>query len=83
VVLWGTSPFIAGDLALFIDGQESVAKSHPEEWRYLCRFHPCNEILVRLYEIFKTGKKQDLTPLIFANSIENQLIMLFVSIINN
>jgi len=41
-----------------------VAKSHPEEGRYLCRFHPCNEILVRLYEIFETGKKQDLTPLI-------------------
>ena len=41
-----------------------MAKSHPEEGKYLCRFHPCNEILVRLYEIFETGKKQDLTPLI-------------------
>ncbi len=54
---------IAGDLALFKNGQESVAKSHPEEGRYLYRFHPCNEILMRLYEIFETGKKQDLTPL--------------------
>ncbi len=42
-----------------------MAKSHPEEGRYLCRFHPCNEILVRLYKIFQTGKKQDLTPLIW------------------
>ena len=41
-----------------------MAKSHPEEGKYLCRFHPCNEISVRLYEIFETGKKQDLTPLI-------------------
>ncbi len=48
-----------------------MAKSHPEDRRYLCRFHPCNEILMRLYEIFETGKKQktrpdptyDLTPL--------------------
>ena len=43
-----------------------MAKSHPEEGRYLCRFYPCNEILVRLDEIFETGKKQDLTPLIGA-----------------
>jgi hypothetical protein len=41
-----------------------VAKSHPEEGRYLCRFHPCNEISARLYEIFETSKKQDLTPFI-------------------
>jgi len=40
-----------------------VAKSHPEVGRYLCCFHPCNEILMRLYEIFETSKKQDLTPL--------------------
>jgi len=39
-----------------------MAKSHPEDKRYLCRFHPCNEILMRLYEIFGIGKKQDLTP---------------------
>jgi hypothetical protein len=30
--------------------------------RYLCRFHPCSEILIRFYEIFETSKKQDLTP---------------------
>jgi len=58
--------YIAGDPALFINGQGSVAKSHPEDRRYLCRFHPCNEILMRLYEIFETGKKQDLTPLMIA-----------------
>ncbi len=45
------------------NGQASIAKSHLEDRSYLCRFHPCNEILMRLYEIFKTGKKQDLTPL--------------------
>jgi hypothetical protein len=28
----------------------------------MCRFLPCNEILIRLYKIFKKGKKQDLTP---------------------
>jgi len=39
-----------------------MAKSQPEDRGYLCRFHPCNEILMRLYEIFETGKKQDLTP---------------------
>jgi hypothetical protein len=50
--------------ALFINGQASMAKSHLEDRRYLCRFHPCNEILMRLYEIINTGKKQDLTPLI-------------------
>jgi hypothetical protein len=40
-----------------------MAKSHPENRSYLYRFHPNNEILMRLYQIFKTGKKQDLTPL--------------------
>jgi hypothetical protein len=59
----GTFPFIAGDPALFINGQANMAKSHPEDRRYLCRFHPDNEILMRLYEIFETRKKQDLTPL--------------------
>jgi len=54
--------WIAGDPGLFINGQESMAKSHPEDRRYMCRLHPCNEILMRLYEIFETGKKQDLTP---------------------
>ncbi len=43
--------------------QDLILKSHPEDRKYLCRFHPCNEILMRLYEIFETGKKQDLTPL--------------------
>ncbi len=42
-----------------------MAKSHSEEGRYLCRFHPCNEISMRLHEIFETRKKQDLTPLIY------------------
>ena len=54
--------YIAGDHALFINGKRSVAESHTEDRKYLCRFHPCNEILKRLYEIFETGKKQDLTP---------------------
>jgi len=40
-------------------------QSHHEDRRYLCRFHPCHEILMRMYEIFETGKKQDLTPTIF------------------
>ena len=39
-----------------------MAKSRPEEWRYLCRFHPCHEILMPLHEILEMGKKQDLTP---------------------
>ncbi len=26
------------------------------------RFHPCNDILKRLYEVFEKSKKQDLTP---------------------
>jgi len=54
---------IAGDPALFINGQRSLARSHPEDRSCLCRFQPCNEVLVRLCEIFKPGKKQDLTPL--------------------
>ena len=33
-----------GDPVLFINGQANVAKSHPEDSRYLCRFHPRNEI---------------------------------------
>ncbi len=39
-----------------------MAESHIEDRKYLCRFHPCNEILKRLYEIFEKSKKQDLTP---------------------
>ena len=55
--------YIAYDQALFINGKGSVAESHTEDRKYLCRFHPCNEILMRLYEIFEKSKKQDLTPL--------------------
>ena len=55
--------YIAYDPALFINGKRSVAESHTEDRKYLCRFHPCNEILKRLYEIFEKSKKQDLTPL--------------------
>ncbi len=39
-----------------------MAESHTEDRKYLYRFDPYNEILKRLYEIFETGKKQDLTP---------------------
>jgi len=52
-----------GDVDLFIKGQGKVVRSHPEDRRYLYRFHSCNEILLRLCEIFKTSKKQDLTPI--------------------
>jgi hypothetical protein len=54
--------YIAYDPALFINGKGSVAESCTEDRKYLCRFHPCNEILKRLYEIFEISKKQDLTP---------------------
>jgi len=47
----------------FINGQRSVAGSHPEDRRYLCRYHSRNEISMRLCEIVEAGKKQDLTPL--------------------
>ena len=39
-----------------------MAKSHPEDRRYLYRLLSCHEILMRLYEIFEISKKQDLTP---------------------
>ncbi len=55
--------YIAGDPALFINEQGGW-QSHPEDRKYLCHFHPCYEILTRLYEIVETGKKQDLTPFI-------------------
>ncbi len=48
---------------LFINKQGSVAKSHSEDSIYLCCFQPINEILMCLYEIFETGKKQDLIPI--------------------
>jgi hypothetical protein len=35
-----------------------MAKSHSEDRGYLCRFHPCNEILMRLYDIFETGMQK-------------------------
>jgi len=57
--------YIAYDPALFINGKGSVAESQSKDRKYLWRFHPCNEILKRLYEIFKTSKKQDLTPILF------------------
>ncbi len=44
------------------DERSNIILYHPEDKRYLSRFHPNNEISMRLYEIFKTGKKQDLTP---------------------
>jgi len=47
-----------------------MAKSHPEDKRSFCRFHPCNEILMRLYEIFETDKKQELTPFMTPFSID-------------
>ncbi len=54
--------YIAYDPALFINEKRNVAESHTEDREYLCCFHLCNEILKRLYEIFETSKKQDLTP---------------------
>ncbi len=39
-----------------------MAESYTEDGKYLYRFHPCNDILRRLYEVFKKSKKQDLTP---------------------
>ncbi len=62
--------YIAYDPALFINGKRSVAESHTEDRKYLYRFDPCNEILKRLYEIFETGKKQDLTPWFVQNGRE-------------
>jgi len=67
-----------GDRALFINEQASMAKPYPEDKRSLCCFHPCNEILLRLHEIFEPGKKQDLTPLMVlmvgAEYIEKDLL---------
>ena len=55
--------YVSYDAALFINGKRSVAESHTEDRKYLCLFHPCNEILKCMYEIFDTNKKQDLnTP---------------------
>jgi hypothetical protein len=65
--------YIAYDPALFINGKRSVAESHTEDRKYLCRFHPCKEILKRLYEIFETSKKQDLTPLLMTISSSQKM----------
>jgi len=54
--------YIAYEPAFFINGKRSVAESYIEDRKYLYRFHPCNDILKRLYEIFEKSKKQDLTP---------------------
>ncbi len=40
--------YIAYDPALFINGKEDVAESRTEDRKYLCRFHPCTEILKHL-----------------------------------
>jgi hypothetical protein len=57
-----TNALIGYDPAIFINRNRSVAASHTEDRKYLCRFNPRNEILKCLYEIFEAGKKQDLTP---------------------
>ncbi len=57
-----------------------MVKSHPEDRRYLYRFHACSEILMCLYEIFKKGKKQDLT-LIMIFAYKNATYASFVSLI--
>jgi hypothetical protein len=53
--------YIARDPALFTN-EQAECQSHPEDRKHLCHFHPCNEILMRLYQIVEKGKKQDLTP---------------------
>jgi hypothetical protein len=67
--------YIAYDPALFINGKRSVAESDTEDRKYLCRFHPCNEIIKCLYEIFEAGKKQDLTPSLLYPQAENVLFL--------
>ena len=54
--------YIAYDPAFFINGKRSMAESYTEDRKYLYRFHPCNDISKRLYEVFEKSKKQDLTP---------------------
>jgi hypothetical protein len=56
--------YIAYDPAFFINGKRSVAESYTEDRKYLYRFHSCNDILKRLYEVFEKSKKQDLTPMV-------------------
>jgi hypothetical protein len=57
-----TNAYIAYDPAFFISGKRSMAESYTEDRKYLYRFHPCNDIFKRLYEVFEKSKKQDLTP---------------------
>ena len=52
--------YIGGNPALFTN-EQGTWQSHPEDRKYLSRFHPCNEILILLYELVQAGKKQDLT----------------------
>ena len=54
--------YVSYDAALFINGKRSVAESHTGDRKYLCLFHPCNEILKCMCEFFEISKKQDLTP---------------------
>jgi hypothetical protein len=42
--------YIAGDPTLFIN-EQGAWQSYPEDRKYLCHFHPFNEILMRLYDI--------------------------------
>ena len=53
--------YIAVDPALSIT-EQGAWQSHPEDRKYLCSFHLCNEILMCLCEAVETGKKQDLNP---------------------
>ncbi len=57
--------YISGVPALFIK-EQGECQSHPEDRKYLSRFHPFNESIMRLYKIVETGKKQDLTPVMTA-----------------
>jgi len=52
-----------GQRPLFMNNQGSIAKYYSKDSIYLCCFQSCSEILMCLYETFKTGKKQDLTPI--------------------
>jgi hypothetical protein len=79
--------YIAYDPALFINGKRSVAESHTEDRKYLCRFRPCNENLKRLYEIFEKSKKQDLTlrkcPLACTKAIKKLKVFLIKDKLSN
>ncbi len=53
--------YVSYDAALFINGKRSVAESYTEDRKYLCLFHPCNEILKCMYEIFETSRDKQKT----------------------